>query len=138
MMTEAENPGAPDPRGVESRIEELRNLVAIQGTDGNWNYDHYMRGMFNGMELALSVLEGREPQYRDAPEAAAEAHAKPVWTREVPTVEGWYWVRQRIGGPWVSYFSQADLEDRIRSPKNYLRLEFAGPLTPPAEPGEDA
>jgi hypothetical protein len=67
-------------------------------------------------------------------EEIAKARAESVWTREVPTVEGSYWVRQRIGGPWVSYFSQADLEDRIRSPKNYLRLEFAGPLTPPAEP----
>jgi hypothetical protein len=67
-----ETTGAPDPREMESRIEKLRNLVAVQGFDGNWNYDHYMRGMFNGMELALSVLEGREPQYRDAPEAAAE------------------------------------------------------------------
>jgi hypothetical protein len=45
-------------------IDQLRDLVEVQGRDGNWNMDGYMCGMFNGMELALSIMEGREPQYR--------------------------------------------------------------------------
>lgn len=40
----------------------------IQGQPGNWDVDGYMRGMFNGLELALSIVEGREPTYREAPE----------------------------------------------------------------------
>ncbi len=48
---------------------KVRDVHRIQGSDGNWNYSTYMRGMFNGLELALSILEGeRDPQYRDSPE----------------------------------------------------------------------
>ena len=55
------------PRGYTITI---RNLRDIQGRSGNWNYDPYMHGMFNGLELALSVAEDREPDFRNAP---------PVW-----------------------------------------------------------
>jgi len=40
----------------------------VQGYDGNWNYDPYMQGLYNGLEFALSLLEVREPQFKDAPE----------------------------------------------------------------------
>lgn len=46
-------------------IKKARSLVKTQGTDGNWNYDSYMLGMYNGMELILAVMENREPVYRD-------------------------------------------------------------------------
>jgi len=49
-------------------IEKLRELVDVQGRDGNWNYDRYMRGMYNGMELMLATLENREPVYKEIPE----------------------------------------------------------------------
>jgi hypothetical protein len=50
-------------------IEKVRDVRRIQGSDGNWNYSAYMRGMYNGLELALSILEGeRDPEYRDAPD----------------------------------------------------------------------
>jgi hypothetical protein len=49
-------------------IEALKSMVSVQGDHGNWNYDDYMFGMFNGMELALSILENREPQYKNAPD----------------------------------------------------------------------
>ena len=49
-------------------IAELRNMVAIQGDHGNWNYDAYMHGMFNGMELMLATIEDREVEYKDAPD----------------------------------------------------------------------
>jgi len=52
---------------MEKRLANLKELLAVQGCDGNWNYDQYMRGMYNGMELAVAVLEGRNPVYRDAP-----------------------------------------------------------------------
>lgn len=49
------------------QLAKLRDLVKIQGMNGTWNYDSYMRGMYNGMELMLACLEGREPNYRHAP-----------------------------------------------------------------------
>jgi hypothetical protein len=49
------------------QLSELKDLVKIQGRDGNWNYSEYMRGMFNGMEMMLAILEKREPNFRDEP-----------------------------------------------------------------------
>lgn len=51
-----------------TQVDGLRDLVNIQGANGNWNYDPYMRGMYNGMELMLAVLEGREPVYKGVPD----------------------------------------------------------------------
>lgn len=54
---------------ASSQVEKIRDLVKAQGVDGTWNFSPYMRGLFNGFELALSVLEGeRPPVYRDEPE----------------------------------------------------------------------
>ena len=53
---------------MDSRqLNDLKDLVKIQGRDGHWNYSEYMRGMFNGMELALAMAEKREPKFRDEP-----------------------------------------------------------------------
>ena len=48
-------------------IEKMKELLAVQGQDGNWNYDEYMFGMYNGMELMVAIAEGREPIYKEAP-----------------------------------------------------------------------
>lgn len=48
-------------------IKTLQNLKDIQGAKGNYDFDPYMHGMFNGLELAMSVLTGREPEYKEAP-----------------------------------------------------------------------
>jgi hypothetical protein len=48
-------------------ITKMRDLVEGQGRDGTWNYDPYFHGMYNGMELMLSILEKREPVFREAP-----------------------------------------------------------------------
>lgn len=45
----------------------MRDVHAIQGQNGNWDNDSYMTGMFNGIELSLAILEGREPVYRTTP-----------------------------------------------------------------------
>ncbi len=45
------------------QIEQLKELIKIQCTDGNWNYDQYMRGMANGLKVALSVLDGKDPEF---------------------------------------------------------------------------
>lgn len=54
-----------DRDGAAGKIRDLRE---IQGRDGTWNVSGYMRGMYNGLELALSIVEGeRKPEFRDAP-----------------------------------------------------------------------
>ena len=54
-------------------LKTLKDLTQIQCSDGNWNHDEYMHGMANGMLLALSLFEGGEPKYLDAPD---------VWLRD--------------------------------------------------------
>jgi hypothetical protein len=50
------------------QMSDLRNMHRIQGDNGNWNYDPYMHGMYNGMELMLATIEDREPVFKKAPE----------------------------------------------------------------------
>jgi len=53
-----------DMQLTKKQLRDLKNVHNIQGYDGNWNNDQYMLGMFNGMELMLSIVEDREPAYR--------------------------------------------------------------------------
>ena len=46
-------------------ISKLRNLRDIQGRKGNYDIDDYMRGLYNGLELSLSIFEGRSPDYKE-------------------------------------------------------------------------
>lgn len=48
-------------------LKSANDVLNVQGLNGNWNYDAYMHGMFNGMELIVSIMESREPNYREAP-----------------------------------------------------------------------
>ena len=52
-----------------TNIEKLKEIIAIQCSDGNRNYDPYMHGMANGLLLAIATIEEREPEYMEAPEA---------------------------------------------------------------------
>ncbi len=53
---------------TDKQLDALRELVDIQGYEGNWDYDEYMFGMYNGMELMLAMVEGREPKFKEKPE----------------------------------------------------------------------
>lgn len=64
---QTENSAALGQSASNALLEPLRNQVMVQGYDGNWNYDEYMRGMYNGLECALATLEGRDPEYKHAP-----------------------------------------------------------------------
>ena len=46
-------------------LRQLKDMVEVQGQDGNWNYDEYMMGMYNGMEFMMSMIENREPLYKE-------------------------------------------------------------------------
>ena len=64
----------------EKRREQLNDVLKTQGMHGNWNYDAYMQGMFNGLELAASIMEGRTPVFRKKPDAGW-LHDKPIEIR---------------------------------------------------------
>ena len=52
---------------LESSLRILREITALQCTDGNWDANDYMRGMANGMILAVATMEDKEPEYKDKP-----------------------------------------------------------------------
>ncbi len=47
------------------KSEKVQELSDIQNSDGNWNYDEYMRGMANGLILAVAVLTDKTPIYKE-------------------------------------------------------------------------
>lgn len=73
----AASPTTPAPERLEDvgrdltipakTVAILENLVAIQSSPGNFNYDPYMFGMANGMILMLATVTGTEPAYLDPP-----------------------------------------------------------------------
>lgn len=54
-------------RVLLARRDTIAQLNQIQHNDGNWNYNNYMLGMANGLELAESNLFNREPVFLDHP-----------------------------------------------------------------------
>jgi hypothetical protein len=42
---------------LQKKIKDLEDLLKIQCSDGNWNYNEYMHGMANGMILSMNILE---------------------------------------------------------------------------------
>lgn len=53
-----------------------------------------------------------------------------VYTTERPTVPGWYWIR---GVQWNKGIPSVAIRWLADVP-GYWRVEFAGPIPPPAEP----
>lgn len=54
---------------LKQKVDIIRILVEHQGADGTWNYNDYMRGVYNGMEMVLSMIENRKPTYKEKPES---------------------------------------------------------------------
>jgi hypothetical protein len=49
----------------DKQLDDLNNVLDIQGSEGNYNFDNYMLGMYNGMELMDSIVDSREPKFRE-------------------------------------------------------------------------
>lgn len=47
---------------LRERIEDANKLKDFQGSEGVIQNNPYMIGLYNGMELALSIVENREPK----------------------------------------------------------------------------
>lgn len=52
---------------MSDRIEKLEEMVKVQCSDGNWDYDPYMHGMANGMIFCLAIMRNVDPEYLDPP-----------------------------------------------------------------------
>ena len=57
-------------RQLKKQLEEWKHhlkcskeMLDIQGQKGNYDYDEYMLGLYNGMEYIISLFETREPNY---------------------------------------------------------------------------
>jgi hypothetical protein len=53
---------------MNNRLELLKEIVIVQRSDGNWNYDPYNHGYANGLILAEAIMHDLEPKFLDAPE----------------------------------------------------------------------
>lgn len=80
-------------RRNQARVDKLRELLAIQSAPGTIDQGEYMRGMANGLVLALSVLTDEEPAFIGfgamAPKGTTHV-AKPVavTARKIVDVKG--------------------------------------------------
>ncbi len=79
-------PGARLATHGPKEKEDMRTLLDIQGAHGNWDYNDYMHGMYNGMELMRATADGDEPEFRDAPDQWGEDMAtwRPAKPGETP------------------------------------------------------
>jgi hypothetical protein len=58
---------------------KMQEIIAIQCSDGNWNYDPYMHGMANGMIYANSLFLDLEPKFLDSPKMWLTEKLFQVW-----------------------------------------------------------
>lgn len=52
---------------MSKQLEDANKILAVQGDKGNWDYDPYMHGLYNGMEMIVAIFEDREPKFKKAP-----------------------------------------------------------------------
>jgi hypothetical protein len=52
----------------EKKLQEMKQVLDVQGSKGNFDTSEYMWGMYNGMELMMAIAEGREPVYKEKPD----------------------------------------------------------------------
>jgi hypothetical protein len=67
-------PSRSDIKQEPVATDIMREMLEVQGQHGNWNYDSYMHGLYNGMEYMVALAEKREPKFRDAPETWLAKH----------------------------------------------------------------
>ncbi len=54
---------------IDDRMRELRSARDQQCSPGNWDYSEYMRGLANGLILAVHIMDNEkgDPPYFEAP-----------------------------------------------------------------------
>lgn len=49
---------------LKTRVKEVKKIRNVQKKMIETNADDYMIGLFNGLEMAVAILENREPEFR--------------------------------------------------------------------------
>lgn len=52
---------------LKTKLSDANTILAIQGSKGIWDVDPYMQGMFNGMEMIMSIFEERKAKFKTLP-----------------------------------------------------------------------
>ena len=86
----------PACKSVPDAINVLEDLLKIQGSSGNWNYDSYMQGMYNGLACAISCISGEPPKYKSAPKEWLEDRPTPVCSPTVAVETSSVDIRQQV------------------------------------------
>lgn len=47
----------------EHHLKCSKEMLDVQGQKGNYDYDEYMLGLYNGMEYIIALFETREPNF---------------------------------------------------------------------------
>jgi len=63
---------APAQGTAAKCLADLKNLADIQSTKGNYDCNEYMRGLANGLILAVATMENKEPNYIEPPQPATQ------------------------------------------------------------------
>lgn len=58
-------------------MDSLEDVIKIQCSNGNWNYDPYMMGLANGLIMARSLIDGNEPVFLNTPKK---------WLKDYPSL----------------------------------------------------
>lgn len=72
-------------------MKDLEDILNIQCSNGNWNYDPYMMGLANGLIMANSIITNKEPKFLSAPKK---------WLKDYPSL--WTKIKWKLFGVPVS------------------------------------
>lgn len=75
-------------------VNSLKMALEVQGTEGNYNFDNYMLGMYNAIEFCVSVLERREPTYRTVDTFLSDKKRADVVDRDVKLAQAMVLVQE--------------------------------------------
>jgi hypothetical protein len=82
---------------LEAQIQRVRDVHSVQTQEGCWDVNEYMCGLSNGLELAVSILEDRDAQYKDL---TKQEHHEPVaWGFKNTAITGsnrWMMLREEV------------------------------------------
>lgn len=53
------------PEQESVALKQLRDLHKVQGSKGCYDVNEYMCGLYNGLELALSLFDDRKPEFKE-------------------------------------------------------------------------
>lgn len=74
----------------EKLLKDLKKVQEIHGKKGNWDYDDYMLGMYNGMEVLMAIIEKRDPVFRTLKKSADDewvSNAEKIIKSEIEQTE---------------------------------------------------